>query len=117
MSDNSDKSDIPLTSSLHVRRAIDLRVTVVGRQLEERIIELVESGEEIVLGTDSISLTVANISRSDGLPLGVEKMFEAWFRASGLRESLKETAKIAYLNGMRDGGVGIPNGNGNGHGD
>jgi len=117
MSDNpekSDKSDIPLAASVHVRRAIDLRVTVVGRQLEDRIIDLVESGDEITLGNEAVSLTVANISRSDGLPLGVEKMFEQWFRASGLRDSLKDTAKVSYLSGMRDGGVGS-NGN-NGHG-
>src|SRR6478609_2463536 len=92
--DNPDKSDTPLTPSRAraPRRAIDLKVTVVGRQLEDRIIELVESGEDITLGNESVALSVTDVSRDDGLPLGVEKMFESWFQLSGLRDSLKDTA-------------------------
>jgi len=110
--DKLDKPDTPLTPALHVRRAIDLKVTVVGRQLEDRIIDLVESGEDIILGNESVSLAVTDVSRDDGLPLGVEKMFESWFQLSGLRDSLKDTAKMAYLSGMREGGVGTINHNG-----
>lgn len=104
-----DVENVPLTPELHVRKQLDLRVTVTGRRLEDLIIDLVNSGEEITIGSEAVTLNVSNISRYDGLPLGVEKMFEVWFKASGLRDSLKETAKISYLNGMLAGGVGFSN--------
>jgi len=92
--------DVPLTPEHHVRKSIELRITVIGRQLEDQLIEMVDSGEDITLSSDSVSIAVSKVARADGLPIGVEKMFELWFAASGLRDSLKDAAKIAYLSGM-----------------
>lgn len=84
---------------------LELKITVRGApNLGEKVRMMVidgESGDSLVLATDSYTMDVVKLERADGLPLSIEEDFSDWFSKnnSGYGSQEREIAYNAYLAG------------------